>query len=58
MMICANEFHVVLIRLVFRLEPILLRQLGGTATAAWYEVDRKTGKGTGTMTGESVDLTT
>ena len=29
-----------------------------TATAAWYEVDRKTGKGTDTMTGESVDLTT
>ena len=29
-----------------------------TTTAAWYEIDRKTGKGTDTVTGDAVDLTT
>ncbi len=29
-----------------------------TATAAWYEIDRKTGKGTDTINGTPVDLTT
>lgn len=29
-----------------------------TATSAWYEIDRKTGRGTDTITGDAVDLTT